>query len=77
MHHAHVKRKETQMNRYSMEEFHNNPALLQRLLGEAHRERARAIGGAIGKGFAALARLPRRLLPRFNFRPNHWMERLG
>jgi hypothetical protein len=77
MHHAHVKRKENQMNRYTMEEFHSNPVLLQRLLDQAHRERARAIGAAFSKGFAALARLARRLVPRFNFRPNHWMERLG
>ena len=65
------------MNRYVMEEFHSNPALLQRLIEQAHRERAHAIGAGVTKGLAALKRLRRRLVPRFNFRPNHWMERLG
>ena len=65
------------MNRYIMEEFYRDPALLHRLQAQAMRERNRAIGAAFRKGLAALVRLGRRLLPRFDVRPAHWMERLG
>jgi hypothetical protein len=77
MHDTHVKRKENQMNRYVMEEFHSNPALLERLIKQAHRERAHSIGAGLTSGLATLKRLGRRLLPRFDFRRSHWMERLG
>ena len=65
------------MNRYIIEEFHNDPGLLERLQLQARRDRNRAIGAGFKKGLAALARLVRRLRPRFDFRPGHWMERLG
>ena len=65
------------MNRYIMEEFHSNPALLEQLIKQAHRERAQAIGAGFKSGLAVLKRAGRRLLPRFDFRPSHWMERLG
>lgn len=58
------------MNRYVMEEFYSDPALRRRLFEEAHRERSRAIR-------AGWAWLRKQLLPRFDFRPGHWMERLG
>ena len=58
------------MNRYIMEEFHNDPALRLRLFGEARRERARAVA----KG---LAWLGKHLIPRFHLRPSRWIARLG
>ena len=42
------------MNRYMLEEFHNDPALYRRL---AEREQARAIGAAFAALPGALARL--------------------
>ena len=66
----HVKRKESHMNRYVMEEFYQDPALRRRLFDEARRERARAL-------LAGLAWLRKHLLPRFSFGRTHWMERLG
>jgi hypothetical protein len=77
MHDAHVKCKENPMNRYVMEEFHNNPALLQRLMGEAHRNRSRAIGSALGSALAWLLRQLKHLAPRLHFRPSRWIARLG
>ena len=71
MQHVHVKRKENHMNRYMLEEFHNDPALRRRLFGEAHRERNRAVR----EGFAWLAAKAAAV-----FRPRHparWIERLG
>jgi hypothetical protein len=70
MHYAHVKRKEQTMNRYIIEEFYNDPALRRRLFEEAHRERSRSIK-------AGWAWLRKELRQRFDFRPGHWMERLG
>jgi hypothetical protein len=69
MHHAHVKRKEIQMNRYVMEEFYGNPALRRRLFETARRERARSV-------LAGLAWLRRHLVPRVDLRAG-WMERIG
>jgi hypothetical protein len=74
MQHAHVKRKEMPMNRYVPEEFHNDPALVRRLMGEAHLERSRAIGA----GFVWLLGYVKALLtPRIRTRPARWVERLG
>jgi hypothetical protein len=70
MQHAHVKRKENPMNRFSIDEYYQNPALRERLIDEARRERSRAIR-------AGLAWLLRHLAPRFDFGPRQWMERLG
>jgi hypothetical protein len=71
MHHAHVKHKEMQMNRYIMEEFYRDPEAFRRgVQARANRERDRAIR-------AGLAWLGRSLRARFDFRPGHWMERLG
>ena len=58
------------MNRYIVDEFYRNPALLRRLSGEARRDRNRAIRASLGW-------LRRHLVPRFDFRPTQWMERLG
>jgi hypothetical protein len=78
MQHAHVKRKENHMNRYIQEEFHSNPALLRRLMGEAHLERSRAIGAGLiwllGRPKALFAWI---LAPRARIRPARWIERLG
>ena len=62
------------MNRYILEEFHNDPALRRRLFGEAHRERARAVSAGLAwlrKQAAA------HLIPRMRLRPARWLERLG
>jgi tartrate dehydratase alpha subunit/fumarate hydratase class I-like protein len=79
MQHAHVKRKEKTMNRYMLEEFHNDPALLRRrLTTAAHRERARAIGDGFlwlgGKLAALAAQVVTRIKPAH---PGRWIERLG
>ncbi len=58
------------MNRYILEEFHNDPALRRRLFAEARRDRARAVQ-------AGLVWLIRHLTPRFHVRPGRWIERLG
>mgnify|MGYP001484199188 CR=1 FL=1 len=58
------------MNRYVIDEFHRNPALYERLVARAHRERAQAI-------HAGFVWLRKRLAARFDFHPGHWMERLG
>jgi hypothetical protein len=77
MQHAHVKRKENPMNRFSHEELYNIPDLHQRLDAAARRARAQAIHAGLVNAAAALRRLARRLAPRFDFHPSHWMERLG
>ena len=61
------------MNRYVMEEFHNDPALRRRLFGDAHRERARAVHG----GLAWLLKRLKSLAPRLHSRPSRWIARLG
>ena len=62
------------MNRYVLEEFHNDPALVRRLMGEAHLERSRAIGA----GFVWLLGYAKALLTsRVRIRPARWIERLG
>ena len=68
------------MNRYMMEEFHNDPAALRRRLsGAAHRERSRAVGDAflwlIGRPAWLLARLKARVTARRG--PARWLARLG
>jgi hypothetical protein len=74
MQHVHVKRKESQMNRYIMDEYHRIPDLHARLNLAAHRERSRAVAA----GFKWLAIYAREhLLPRFHFGRSHWLERLG
>lgn len=62
------------MNRYVIEEFYRDPALLDRLMAEARRERARTVRA----GFAWLVGRAKTLLtPRFHIRPARWIERLG
>lgn len=56
------------MNRYIVDEYYRDPALRQRLLARARRERSRVL-------HAGLAWLVRRLAP--GFRPLRWTERLG
>lgn len=58
------------MNRFIADEIHLSPALIERLIERAHRDRARAMG-------AGIARLWKGLTPDFHFHPGHWMERLG
>ena len=66
------------MNRYIMEEFHSNPALLRRrLTTQAHRQRAPAIGDAIESLFGAIGRVFGALKARLTARPGGWIERLG
>jgi hypothetical protein len=74
MQHVHVKRKETEMNRYVMEELYRIPDLQLRMERAARRERNRVIR-------AALVRLwdyaKAHLKPRLQVRPSRWIERLG
>jgi hypothetical protein len=77
MHPSHVKRKETQMNRYMMEEFHNDPALRRRLFGEARRERTRTVRAGLAWLLGGLAGLRKHLAPRIHLRPSRWLARLG
>lgn len=58
------------MNRFVTEELYRIPELRLRLDRAAHRERNRALR-------AAFARLWNGLMPRFEFHPGEWMERLG
>jgi hypothetical protein len=74
MQHAHVKRKEKTMNRYMLEEFHNDPALFRRL---AEREQARGIGKAVAWLFAAIGRAFSQAVARLKPGPSRWIERLG
>jgi len=78
MHYAHVNRKEKTMNRYMIEEYHSNPALLRRrLTTEAHRQRALAVGDAIASLFGGIGRLFGYAKERLTARPGGWIERLG
>jgi O-succinylbenzoate synthase len=77
MHDAHVKCKESQMNRFIHDELYDIPDLHLRLDAAARRARAQAIQAGLASAAAALRRLARRLAPRFDFHPSHWMERLG
>ena len=66
------------MNRYILEEFHSNPALLRRrLTTEAHRQRALAVGDAIVSLFSGIGRVLGYLKARLTARPAGWIERLG
>ena len=66
------------MNRYIMEEFHSNPALLRRrLTTEAHRQRALAVADAIASLFGAIGRVFGYVKARLTARPGGWIERLG
>jgi hypothetical protein len=60
--------KENKMNRYIMEEFYQDPALVRRLYNQAHLERVRALG-------AAFQWLRERLTPRLHLRDR--LARLG
>jgi len=66
------------MNRYMLEEFHNDPALYRRL---AEREQARAVHAAFAAALDGLGRLfgnlKSRLAARTRLRPARWIERLG
>jgi hypothetical protein len=72
MQHAHVKRKENHMNRYILEEFHNDPALRRRLFSNARRERNRSLRAGLKslRGWLAAHLSPRQDLSR-------WLTRLG
>jgi hypothetical protein len=66
------------MNRYMLEEFHSNPALLRRrLTAQAHRQRAQAVGEAIAGLFSSVGRVLGYLKARLTARPGGWIERLG
>ena len=70
------------MNRYVMEEYYRDPALLRRrITTEAHRQRAKAIGDATAALFGALftgtSRLFNYVKARLIPRPGRWIERLG
>lgn len=58
------------MNRYILEEFHSNPALVRRIYARASRERSRAL-------YAAFAWLRAHLTPRVHLRPGRWIDGLG
>jgi hypothetical protein len=74
MQYVHVKRKETRMNRYLMEEFYRTPGLRERLDRAAHRERARALHDGLVWLWSHTKTL---LAPRLHARPSRWIERLG
>ncbi len=61
------------MNRYSIEEFYQDPSLRRRLFEDAHRERALAVKD----GLVWLWKQARGLFPRGHGRPARWMARLG
>ena len=66
------------MNRYMIDEYHRDPALLRRrLTAQAHLERSQAIGDAIAALFSGLGRLFRNAKTRLTPRPQRWIERLG
>ena len=65
------------MNRFIHDELYNIPDLHLRLDTAARRARAQAIHAGLVSAATSLARLGRRLAPRFDFHPSHWMERLG
>ena len=62
------------MNRFIMEEFHNDPALRRRLFGEARRERSRSVDAGLNW---LIGRIKVRLAPRSRLRPSRWLARLG
>jgi hypothetical protein len=74
MQHSHVKRKESLMNRYSIEEYNRRPELRARLYWTARRERSRAL-------FAAAAWLWQHgkalLSPRDRGHVGDWLARIG
>ena len=70
MQHAHVKRKENQMNTLSKEGFYIEPGTVAAMEARARRARAQAMHSLILRLFAGLA-------PRLEIRPVHWIERLG
>jgi hypothetical protein len=66
------------MNRYILEEFHSNPALLRRrLTAEAHRQRAQAVGEAIAWLFGGVGRVFGYVKAHLTPRPGRWIARLG
>ena len=66
------------MNRYMMDEYHRDPALLhRRLTAEAHRQRSIAIGEAIASLFGGIGRVFGYVKTRLSARPGHWIARLG
>jgi hypothetical protein len=60
-----------------MEEFHNDPALMSRLIGNAHRERSRAVGTALRGALTWFSTHLKSLASRPNSRPSRWIARLG
>ena len=67
------------MNRFMMEEFHNDPALRSRLFRDARRERTRAIGDGLvwllGRPAWLLGLAKKHLAPHLH--PSRWIARLG
>jgi hypothetical protein len=78
MHHVHVNCKEQTMNRYMIDEYHRDPALLRRrLTAQAHLERSKAVGDAIAALFSSVGRLFNYVKTRLAPRSSRWIERLG
>jgi hypothetical protein len=80
MQHAHVKRKESLMNRYVLEEYYRIPELRGRLYYAARRERARALHDAalwLWRSAKAFVTSKAHVTPRSHARPARWMARLG
>ena len=78
MHHVHVKYKEQPVNRYMIDEYHRDPALLRRrLTAQAHLERSKAVGDAIAALFTGTGRVFNHVKSRLTPRPQRWFERLG
>jgi len=67
------------MNRYLMEEFHNDPvALRRRVSAKAHRERNQAIRDSLAWLFGSLGSLATRAMACLRpGRPVRWIARLG
>jgi len=65
------------MNRYILEEFHSNPALLRRAYARASRERSRALYAAFRALPSAFAWLRKLLTPRVHLRPGRRIDGLG
>lgn len=62
------------MNGYTLEQFHDDPALYSRLVAKAHRERSRAIRA----GFGWLVDYAKaQLAAHRGMRPSRWIARLG
>ena len=64
------------MNRYMHDEYYTDPELFRRL---AHRERERAIRGAVARLSSRIAALLGGIKARLTLhaRPSHWLARLG